>query len=425
MNNSLRKHPKIFYGWWIVIACFFINVFVIGIIHFGFTAFFQPIANDFGWSYTQVSLATSLRGMESSILAPLAGLAVDRLGPRKLAFGGAIIIFVGLFLLSRVTTLAMFYGVFIIIVLGMSTCTGVILLTAVSHWFRRRLSLVMGISACGIATGGLMIPLETAMIDNIGWRMTILILGAAICVIVMALSLVLRDKPEQYGYVPDGIVETLKLSVPDINAGRLSEPKSDLTRKQVLTSRTFWYLAVSYVLCFLTINAVVTHIMPFLSSVGISRSTASFLASAIPLVTIVGRLGFGWLGDKFISKRLITIANLLVCLGMGILIFVNVSMIWVTLPFIILFSIGYGGNAIMMPVLVKNYFGSRNFGTVLGFLMGVAAVGQVLGSPIAGWVYDIWGDYRGVWIAFMALLAISAFIIAATPSVKIKTLSGN
>jgi len=55
---------KIFYGWWVVFACFFISFYVSGTTIFSFTAFFEPLSKEFGWSYTQISLASSIRGLE-------------------------------------------------------------------------------------------------------------------------------------------------------------------------------------------------------------------------------------------------------------------------------------------------------------------------------------------------------------------------
>ena len=63
--------PKIFYGWWVVLACFMIAFCVAGVTFYGFTAFIDPLVDEFGWSYTQVSFAASLRGMEMGILAPI------------------------------------------------------------------------------------------------------------------------------------------------------------------------------------------------------------------------------------------------------------------------------------------------------------------------------------------------------------------
>ena len=67
MNRSLyTRFPfglqNIFYGWWIILACFVIALYLGGIIFYGFTAFFDPLVREFGWSYTQISFALSLRG---------------------------------------------------------------------------------------------------------------------------------------------------------------------------------------------------------------------------------------------------------------------------------------------------------------------------------------------------------------------------
>ena len=111
MSSSLKSH-KIFYGWWLVAASFPIALYVAGAVFYGFTAIFEPIANEMGWSYAQVSFASSLRGLESGLLAPLIGIMVDRWGPRRLIAMGALALFLGLSLLSHVNSLAIFYGAF-------------------------------------------------------------------------------------------------------------------------------------------------------------------------------------------------------------------------------------------------------------------------------------------------------------------------
>ncbi|MFC1532179.1 MFS transporter [Thermodesulfobacteriota bacterium] len=62
-----------------------------GSVFSGFTAAFEPIAQEFGWSYTQISLASSIRGFEVSLLVPITGLIIDHWGPRVSVFGGAIL----------------------------------------------------------------------------------------------------------------------------------------------------------------------------------------------------------------------------------------------------------------------------------------------------------------------------------------------
>ena len=95
------KPPKMFYGWWIVVAAFIIILFIAGSMFQNFTAYFEQIANEFGWSYAEVSLGFSLRSMAMGLLAPIVGLLVDRFGPRRLIFIGAIITASSIFLLSK------------------------------------------------------------------------------------------------------------------------------------------------------------------------------------------------------------------------------------------------------------------------------------------------------------------------------------
>ena len=95
------KLPRIFYGWWIVAGCFLVSSLTGGYIVLGFTAFFEPIAYEFGWSYAQISLAASLRGAEMGLLAPIVGFIVDRWGPRRIMFGGITIIGLGLVFLRQ------------------------------------------------------------------------------------------------------------------------------------------------------------------------------------------------------------------------------------------------------------------------------------------------------------------------------------
>ncbi|UCG67043.1 MAG: MFS transporter, partial [Deltaproteobacteria bacterium] len=160
---------KIFYGWWIVLACSLIVLYVAGIIQYGFTAFFEPIREEFGWSYTQISLAASLRGLEMGIFAPLVGFLVDRFGPRKLMVWGTITVGFGLIVLSFTHSLAMFYAAFLLLAFGAGGCTSLVTMTAVANWFRKKVGLALGVLGSGIGVSGLMVLLIVGLIDLYQW----------------------------------------------------------------------------------------------------------------------------------------------------------------------------------------------------------------------------------------------------------------
>jgi MFS family permease len=390
-----------------------------GAVYYGFTAFFEPIIDELGWSYAQVSLASSLRGLEAGLLAPLLGILVDRWGSRKLIFLGAIIAAAGLLLLSRSNSLLMFYGAFALLSLGTSSCTGIVILTAVANWFQRKVGIANAIALCGFGFSGLLIPAIVEIIDAYSWRIAFVVLAIGSVVIILPLSIVFRHQPEHYGYLPDGEEEDSEASgIP------LEQPafyKADMSTTQAIKSGTFWSLVLLSLCHMMVMSATITHVMPYLSSIGLARSTAGVLAAAIPVASIAGRLLFGWLGDKF-DRRWAT-AGAFVMIGLGIFCFgfASIAGFWLGIPFVVLFGIGYGGSNSLRIGLAREYFGRTNFGSIFGLVMGISVVGAIIAPPLAGWVYDTWGSYKVIWFVYAALPFAALGTVVTFPKAARKT----
>ncbi|HUW44685.1 MAG TPA: MFS transporter [Dehalococcoidia bacterium] len=410
------KPRRVFYGWWIVVACFFISLYVGGVVFYGFTTLIEPLADDFGWSYTQISFAASLRGMEMGILAPLVGMLVDRWGPRRLLFGGLIITSLGLMLLSRTTSLGMFYGAFVLMAIGMSTCSSTVLMTAVANWFRRKIGIATGIMICGYGFSGLLIPVIVNLIDTYEWRMTLALLTIGLLAICLPLSLLVRHKPEQYGYQPDGEAENTVILNNSLAKAKVDEV--NVGTKQAVKSRTFWHIALALMCQFIILSAVITHVMPYLSSIGFTRAISGLMAAGIPLASIGGRLGLGWLGDKVDKRRVAAGAFALMCGGLLCFGFISAGDTWLLVTFLILFGIGYGGNNTLRASLIREFFGRKNFGAIHGLMIGVMALGSIAGPPLAGYVFDNWGSYQPIWFVFAGLAIAALLAVITTPPVS-------
>jgi MFS family permease len=410
----MQDRKKIFYGWYIVGACVVITLYTGGVVHFGFTAVFEPIAEEFNWSYAQISLASSLRGLEMGLLAPFMGFLVDRYGPRRLILGGSILICLGFITLSRVNSLAIFYLAFALLAFGMSTCAGTVLMTAVANWFNRKAGIAIGIVACGFGLGGLLVPAVTSLIDWLEWRTAMDVLGLGMLVIVLPLSLLVRHKPEQYGYHPDGeLIEPVNVS--DLQNEPLPAEIS-ISTGQAVRSRTFWQLGISSMCHAFVVGAIVTHIMPYLSSLHIARSTSSVIAFILPVVSIGGRLSSGWLGIRYGSRRVFAASFISMTAGTLILGYVTAEMMWLLVPFVITFSLGWGCSVTSRLSLLRESFGRGNFGKILGFISGMMMLGNVAGAPLAGWVYDTWDSYQGAWLSYGAITLVASFLVFTIPS---------
>ena len=303
---------RVFYGWWVVLACSLRSFYVAGVIFFGFTAFFEPIAEEFAWSYTQISFAVR------------------------------------------------------------------------------------------------MVLLIVRLIDLYQWRTTLIILGLGMWAIGIPLSLVIRNRPEDYGYRPDG--EMFAISG---QSHEIQDREVKIGLKEAFKMRTFLYLNLVEALRMMTLMAVFTHVMPYLSSVGLPRSSASIVAGAIPLIGIIGRFGFGWLGDFYDKRHVMALTLGLIILGIQAFSFVHVR--WVIIPFLLLFPLGHGGSMVLRGSILREYFGRNSFGKMLGIIMGSASIGGIVGPTLAGRSYDTWGSYQLIWHVYWGLL-----IIAFTLTLKMK-----
>ncbi len=422
--RSARTSPRIFYGWWIVGACFVAALYNAGVVSYGFTAIVEPLVTEFGWSYAQISLATSLRGVEVGLGAPLVGWSVDRFGARLVLAIGAAIIGLGLIILGRVNSLLMFYAAYALVSFGTTICGTTAIMAVVAKWFQRKVSTAIGITICGFGSSGLMVQLVVRLVDTYGWRSAITVLGVGMFVITVPLILlVVRNRPEQYGLLPDGATSSNNLKSEDETATETDT--SGITARQALKSRTFWHIALIFTFNWMIASAVITHNMPYLNSLRISRGTAGWIASFIPITSIFGRFGFGWLGDRMNRKYLTVTGFTLMSLGMLSFASVTGDNKWLLVLFLLPFGIGFGGLNTMRGVLPRHYFGARSFGTILGFVMEVGIVGSLTGAPLAGLVFDNLGKYQPIWFAFSALAVLAMIVVATIPPVRSPSDAGN
>lgn len=391
---------KIFYGWWIVLAGFVLTFLLSSIVFFGFTALFQPLVDEFGWSYAQVSFAASLRGLEMGIFSPIFGYLVDRFGSRKIAVIGIITAAAGLFSLSATVSLAMFYASFLLLGIGAGACTSIVSMTAVANWFTKDVGKALGIVSAGFGASGLLVPLIVLLIDHQGWRDALITMGIVLLLLGLPTTMIIRNRPEKYGLLPDGELKE-KTAAPD-------RPSPERIRggfRTIMKNRSFWYINISDCLRMMALSAVVIHIMPYLTSLAIPRLTAGYIAAGLPLLSILGRFGLGWLGDIRDKRMVMALAYGLMAAGIVSLCFVEIPLF--LFLFLITFSVGFGGIAVLRSALILEYYGRETFGKALGVTMGAGSLGAVIGPTLTGLVYDLQGSYLIAWLIFFFFLVVS------------------
>jgi len=285
--------------------------------------------------------------------------------------------------------------------------------TLVTNWFDRLRGKAMGYTMLGIGAGGFLLPpLNEWLIRILGWRQAWVVAGAiCLLVVIPLIAVYVRTWPSDLGLLPDG--DSRDASA---NAGPAA-PAVGLPVKRALATQTFWLLVGIFLLQLIGVSALNFHFVPFATQeAGFASQEAAFYYGLAVGFSIVGRLLFGWLADRWHPQRLMVLALLLLTLGPAVveLLFVRLALREASLLslYAVPFGIGIGANAVVIPVLVGRCFGELHFSKIMGLLMSGFAVGIIVGIPVAGWIFDETGSYEGVLILCAMGLSLAAALAA-------------
>lgn len=396
MKQTSRRHSsKIFYGWWVVALSFLVSFFSAAFIWYGFTAYFAPLVQEFGWSYTAISVAGSFRSAEVGVLGIFVGFLVDRFGGKRVIVIGSVIVSAGFLLFSRITSLTGFYVAFLLIAVGGSGLTSIVLFQVVTKWFNKRLGLVLGIVGSGFGAGGFAIPGIVFLIDQIGFRNLFAGISAWIIILGALIWFLFVNEPKEIGLNPDGKV--IDVAVDTSQDNRAAPVKrADYTLKQAMADWNFWIVNFASTASLVTMMMLTTHIMPCMENLGYSRSLAGIAAAGIPVTSIIGRLSVGWLSDTYGRRRMFILTMIVQTIGMWLFIKAEVPL-FAALS-VVVFGVSYGGIHTLRVAVLKSYYGIANIGSIMGVNLGLSSVLSIIGPLVAGYYFDNTGTYLYAWI---------------------------
>ncbi len=377
-----KEQARVFYGWFVVAAAFAVTCVGFGCVY-SFTAFVEPLQRDFGAARGSVSVIFSLAGFLYFCLGGVSGPLADRLGSRRLAVIGMILIGVGLALASFAPNMITVYAAYGLGVgLGVG-CSYVPAMGAVQRWFIRRRGSASGIASSGIGVGTLVVPpLAEFCIRTIGWRDTYLVLAGLAVTIGAGMALLLENDPSVRGLNPDGAIME-----------RTAQPISShgTSIKEAIRSRRFIGLYAACLACSLAAFVPFVHLAPYAVDHGIARSSAVLLVSVIGIGSTVGRFFVGSLADRF--GRSLALAATYAGMALALVIWLTSTSFWPLALFALFFGIAYGSWVALLPAVVMDYFGGRNVSGLIGILYTSAGIGTLIGPSAAGFAFDFSHSY--------------------------------
>ncbi len=278
-GDSVKK-GTVFYGYWILGAASLICMITVLASLNSFGIFVKPLQSALGWGRTPIMAGFTVMLALLGLTSPFAGRLLDRYGARKVMTSGVLIIITGLIVLGRMTSLTHFYLGCALLGIG-STASGPVGSSyLVSHWFKRRRGMAVGILSGGMSLSGiLLVPVMAVyVLPAFGWRSTYFMI-AALCaaILIPLLIFVVRTKPADLGLFPDGI-EGAEGSGEAEDSGSI--PIRGLSPRMALATSAFWFLALSLILNH-THLGILQSVFPHLSDLGFPIGTVASV-TALP-----------------------------------------------------------------------------------------------------------------------------------------------
>ncbi|MBI4201363.1 MAG: MFS transporter [Chloroflexi bacterium] len=420
-TSPATRRSKIFYGWYIVAAGTISGFLNLAIFIEGQSVFIKDVRQEMGWSLTAISLGFSLRSLEAGALSPVSGYLIDRLGPRVMAVAGTIFMSLGLILFSQTYSLSMFYISAAVIALGQGLGGMTAFLTATMHWFYRKRGMASALLAMGRGWGYVGILPLTLLLVAFGWRTAVMVAGIGFLAINLPLSLLLRHRPEPYGYFPDGATAPSPVPASSSDPADASRQEGgSFTLKEALLSLPFWMVMAANTLYSFTTQVQHVHMIPHLRERGFSAQSAATIIAVYGGIQVVGRLVCGWLGDVVGRQRLLMLSLLILAVGWVAAAYLSPHDPWVLLVFYLTFGMGQAAHTVTSQTMVADYFGTRHYATIRGFMSPTSVVGGVLGPLFAGFMFDVKGSYQLAMILLgpISLIGGLAIFLAGKPTLS-------
>jgi MFS family permease len=391
---------------WLLLGAAFLTFSIgAGFMH-AYTVFLVAFIEAFGWSRADVSVAYAVAQLVNGASAPVVGLLVDRLGPRRLVLMGGSILAIGLLASSQTSALwqvILLYGV--VMTLG-ANCLGLVVFVPLlsRHFVRNRGMAVSVVQSANGFARAFSAPLTTLMIGSLGWRGAYLWQGAFMAAAILPLAALFRDVGQDRG------------------ATRRTTDAHGWTLRQAMRTPHFWLLAAVYMFTGLGSFLVALHQLAFAVDVGFDKLYAAWVLGMGAFLSLPGVILTGTISD-YIGRELsavVTYGTSILGVAFGLMITAPDQhlLLWLHACF---FGLTWGARGPAITAKTADLFPGPNLGAILGVITIGTGVGAAAGSWLAGFVFDVTGSYRvAFWLSIFFYIcgSVAFWALRRPPAVR-------
>lgn len=393
------EQAPINYGWAIVAVMFVAQMLVIGITSYGFALLVKPIAAEYGLPRADVNIGLMLLLIGIALSSPLIGRLLDRVPGRLVVTGGAVIFGVGSVAIALTTSLlGMAAATLFLLATGTAMLGPLAASTLTSRWFEKGRGRALGVVSVATSAGGFVIlPMMAALVEQLGWRGALAVLGLLVCFLVSGLGLLFVREPDA------------RPNVVTTSEGGGGREGRRWTTGMLLRTRDFWLIAVSIGLLFGVDQALLASLVAYGTDRGFSVQAAAMLVSAISGSAIVGKLAIGALADRVDLRWLLI--GLVVMTEIYLAVLLAQPGYFLLMGASLIVGAAVGGSAPLWASFVALRFGVASYGAVMGLMALIQIPLTLVALRYIGHVYDSTHSYGPAFLAFAIVAVVPALVI--------------
>jgi MFS family permease len=398
---------------WIVLGCLFLVYMASnGMVLNTFAQFTPELMNHWKLDFKQASSFQSTIYLVLALPLPFVGVMLQRYSPQKMMIYGGIAMALTLLLFANASSLGLMRLFTVLFPLCLSAVGLLTCMYLINNWFSKYRGIATGILLMGSSVGpAIFAPILGGWIKSMGWQKAAA-WEALVCSLLIVLpALLVKNHPTLAGAWADGIEgNTGGQPTTDAKAARQHFTKA-------ATSFNFYLVAIVTAVLWFCIGGLFVHHGLYLKGLNLDAVQIGKVSSIFFISSLVGKLFFGFISDRFDVKKimLISVANML--LGC-ILLWLSVADSAYMMAYAIVLGAGYSGTFTMIQLYVLRLYGGPGYGSILGLLSFIDTLCLALGGLIFGILRKNATDYGS---SFILMIALTLIALLATVVINKRT----
>jgi MFS family permease len=369
----------------------FVVVVVLVFARLAYGLILPPMRAGLGLSYQQAGNLGTITAFGYVCLVMVAGVFAARFGGQLAVLLGVLLAVTGFIGLSLASNYYLIMA--LMLLLGCGTAFGYTpLVSVLATWFPERRGAVIGLLSSGVGIGmvsaGTLIPYFTEAFGSQGWRLAwalFAVIGGLVAIAVLAF---LRNPP--------------------IPTGENGQPPRPVDKAAVFRNRRLTIVGLVYGVIGLTYIVQTIFMFSFAVDSGIPALTAGRLTAMTGILSIFASPSWGWLSDR-IGR------------GNALMLAMSLALVATLLPILSPTLLGFAIHYALLGATIAGLFTSvlaasteqveaREAPLAVSYVTVFFAVGQFLGPAIAGWIMDLSGDFRAMFVFSCAVMVLGVYL---------------